>query len=100
LINAVNIYIDYAEYRAAGKGLSSFARVGDDGRIIISLDLKQNLPDLPEDYAKTVEEFALDEKTWRDVPRMNIVIMIVGSRGTFVLYILAGLIDLELNATR
>ena len=80
---------DYAEYKATGKGLSSFARVDDDGRIVISLDLKQKLPDLPEKYAKTVEEFALDEKSWRDVPAMNIVIMIVGSRGEFVLYTLA-----------
>jgi len=50
------------------------------------LDLKQKLPDLPKDYAKPVEEFALDEQTWRDVPQMNIVIMIVGSRGTLSLY--------------
>jgi sterol 3beta-glucosyltransferase len=79
---------DYTEYKAIGKGLSSFARVDDDGRIVISLDLKQKLPDLPEDYAKAVEEFALDEKSWRDVPAMNIVIMIVGSRGAFVSCIL------------
>lgn len=83
------IYPDYAEYKATGKGLSSFARVDDDGRIVISLDLKQKLPDLPEDYAKAVDEFALDEKSWRDVPVMNIIIMIVGSRGAFVLCTLA-----------
>jgi hypothetical protein len=96
------ICLDYAEYKAAGKGLSSFARIDDDGRIIISLDLKQKLPDLPKDYAKPVEEFALDEQTWRDVPQMNIVIMIVGSRGTLPLYILGGdeLTDLKTNSFR
>jgi sterol 3beta-glucosyltransferase len=82
IVESLNFCLDYAEYKAAGKGLASFARVSDDGRIIISLDLKQKLPDLPKDYAKPVKEFAFDEKTWRDVPRMNIVIMIVGSRGT------------------
>jgi len=93
LIDAVAISLDYAEYKAAGKGLSSFARVDEDGRIVISLDLKQKLPDLPKDYAKSVEEFALDEQTWRDVPRMNIVIMIVGSRGAFVLCIFGRAMD-------
>jgi hypothetical protein len=53
-----------------------------DGRISISLDLKKHLPDLPEDHAKDVQEFALDEKRWNEVPAMNVLIMIVGSRGT------------------
>ena len=48
---------------------------------MISLDLKRKLPDLPEDYAKEVNEFAVDARAWRDVPCLNIVIMIVGSRG-------------------
>ena len=48
---------------------------------MISLDLRQKLPDLPEDYAKEVNEFAVDAQAWQDVPRLNIVIMIVGSRG-------------------
>ena len=82
MVDVVDVCLDYAEYKATGKGLSSFARVGDDGRIVISLDLKQKLPDLPKDYAKAVEEFALDEKTWKNVPAMRIVIMIVGSRGS------------------
>jgi hypothetical protein len=81
---------NYAEYKAAGKGLASFARVSDDGRIIISLDLKQKLPDLPKDYAKPVKEFALDEQTWREVPQMAIVIMIVGSRGDVQPYVALG----------
>lgn len=64
-----------------GEGLASMARVTEDGRIVISLDLKKQLPDLPPDYAKDVEEFAVDDSTWTNVPAMNIVIMIVGSRG-------------------
>jgi hypothetical protein len=70
---------------STGKGLVSFARVTEDGRIIVSLDLKKKLPDLPKEYAKDVKEFAVDERGWRDVPRMNVVIMIVGSRGTSLL---------------
>lgn len=47
---------------------------------MISLDLKERLPDLPENHAREVKEFGVDEK-WQDYPPMNIVIMIVGSRG-------------------
>jgi sterol 3beta-glucosyltransferase len=72
---------EYAEYKSTGTGLSSFARITDDGRIVISLDLKKKLPDLPKEYSKEVKEFAVDNSGWRDVPRMNVVIMIVGSRG-------------------
>ena len=78
--------LGYAEYEAIGKGLASFARVSEDGRIVISLDLRQKLPDLPKDYAKEVNEFAVDAQAWRDVPRLNIVIMIVGSRGELLPY--------------
>ena len=73
--------IDYVEYKSSGDGLHSSARLTDDGRISISLDLKKTLPDLPEDHAKDVREFALDHKKWNEVPSMNILIMIVGSRG-------------------
>jgi len=73
---------DYVEYNASGHGLDSSARLTHDGRISISLDLKKHLPDLPEDHAKDVREFALDEKGWNEVPAMNVLIMIVGSRGT------------------
>lgn len=59
------------------------ARVGEDGRIVISLNLNRPLPDLPEDHAQEVKEFAVDEKRWTDVPRLNIVVMIVGSRGVY-----------------
>lgn len=79
-----------------GKGLSSFARLTEDGRILVTLDLKKALPDLPKDYANPVREFAIDpalEKYFKSpeeqptarqdgqVPKLNVVIMIVGSRG-------------------
>lgn len=58
------------------------ARVLPDGRIVISLDLKQKLPDLPEDHAQDIREFAVDKTEWKKYPSLNIVIMIVGSRGS------------------
>jgi sterol 3beta-glucosyltransferase len=85
-IQADPAIINYAEYVSSGKGLSSFARVTEDGRIVVSLDLKQKLPDLPKEYAKDVEEFAVDGSRWNEVPKINVVIMIVGSRGTSELF--------------
>lgn len=51
-----------------------------DGTINITLDLKQKLPELPTVH-REVSEFAVDASEWRNVPKLNIVIMIVGSRG-------------------
>jgi hypothetical protein len=81
----ISFGIDYAEYTSLGKGLNSSARVTDDGRIVISLNLKKALPDLAQDWVKDVhvEEYAVDETTYTDAPRLNVVIMIVGSRGMF-----------------
>jgi len=76
--------MDYSEYSASGKGLLSRARVTQDGRITVSLDLKKSLPDLPPNYAPNVKEFAIDEQRFREVPPLNIVIMIVGSRGRYL----------------
>ena len=59
----------------------SAARVAPDGRIGVTLDLKERLPDLPEDHAPQVAEFGVDEGNWQKYPSMSIVIMIVGSRG-------------------
>ncbi|KAG8929704.1 hypothetical protein FRC02_005216 [Tulasnella sp. 418] len=73
--------LNYSAYHASGKGLASSARVSDDGRIVISLDLKQKLPELPESYAKNVREYAVDKLTYDSPPKLSIVIMIVGSRG-------------------
>ncbi|CCO30407.1 hypothetical protein BN14_04436 [Rhizoctonia solani AG-1 IB] len=48
--------INYATYKALGKGLSSSANMTPDGRIVITLDLHKKLPDLPKDYANPVRE--------------------------------------------
>ncbi|RDB19239.1 Sterol 3-beta-glucosyltransferase UGT80A2 [Hypsizygus marmoreus] len=82
--------INYAEWKSTGKGLTSLARVTEDGRIVISLNLAQKLPDLPKNYARDVKEFAVDETEWRHYPRMNIVVMIVGSRGDVQPYVALG----------
>jgi sterol 3beta-glucosyltransferase len=79
------VLVEYAEYRVVGKGLTSFARVTPDGRISISLDLRNKLPDLPQDHANPVKEFAIDDIDYENPPLINIVIMIVGSRGAPIL---------------
>ncbi|KAJ7144963.1 UDP-Glycosyltransferase/glycogen phosphorylase [Mycena crocata] len=81
---------EYSEYISTGKGLASTARVLPDGRIVISLDLKQKLPDLPEGHAQDVQEFAVDKTDWRKYPSLSIVIMIVGSRGDVQPYVALG----------
>ncbi|CAE6514541.1 unnamed protein product [Rhizoctonia solani] len=73
--------INYASYKALGKGLTSSANMTPDGRIVITLDLHKKLPDLPKNYANPVREYAVDRVDWHVAPPMNIVIMIVGSRG-------------------
>jgi len=91
--------IDYSQYSLSGRGLNSSARITEDGRITIALDLKQALPDLPSGYANSVREFAIDPqlkvKTGETpygleigdvteggkIPRLSVVVMIVGSRG-------------------
>ncbi|KAJ3846924.1 glycosyltransferase family 1 protein [Lentinula lateritia] len=85
-----NPSINYAEYIQTGRGLFSKARIDPDGRIIISLDLKQQLPDLPPDYAPEIHEFGIDKSKWMEYPSMNIVIMIVGSRGDVQPYVALG----------
>jgi hypothetical protein len=72
---------DYSQYTLSGKGLASKAQVTKDGRINVSLNMKGKLPDLPKDWALAVEEFAVDETSFKDSPCLNIVIMIVVSRG-------------------
>jgi hypothetical protein len=62
--------------------LPTSVQLHSDGRINVSLALKRGLPDLPNNHALQVDEFATD-LNWKDCPQMNIVIMIVGSRGAF-----------------
>ena len=88
-------YQDYGEYVSSGKGLKSLATIGPDGQISLTFDLKQHLPDLPTDHAREVEEFAIDQTQWRDYPSMNIVIMIVGSRGDVQPYVALGKVLLK-----
>ena len=94
-----SLSIDYSQYALSGRGLDSSARITEDGRITVTLDLKQALPDLPSGYANDVQEFAIDPQfkakteetpfgleieglTERGkIPRLSIVLMIVGSRG-------------------
>jgi len=62
-------------------GLDSAASINPDGRISLQFDLKEGVPHMPQEHAQDVEEFAVDEKGWNVCPKMNIVVMIVGSRG-------------------
>ncbi|OCF44536.1 hypothetical protein I317_01608 [Kwoniella heveanensis CBS 569] len=73
--------LDYASYAADGPGLDSKAELDQMGMINIWVNLKKPLPDLPQDYARPVKEYAVDEKTSTQCPPLNIVIFIVGSRG-------------------
>ncbi|KAF8162758.1 glycosyltransferase family 1 protein [Crassisporium funariophilum] len=81
--------IGYAEYISQGEGLESTASISPDGRISIVLDLKNDVPELPQDHGQDVEEFAVDRQ-WKDYPCMNIVVMIVGSRGDVQPYVALG----------
>ncbi|PVF99017.1 UDP-Glycosyltransferase/glycogen phosphorylase [Serendipita vermifera] len=82
---------DFASYMASGKGLESTAIISKEGRIDVSVQLHKPLPDLPENYANPIREFAVDPhmttspiegpREGGKVPRLSVVIMIVGSRG-------------------
>ncbi|KAJ4479996.1 glycosyltransferase family 1 protein [Lentinula aciculospora] len=85
-----NSEINRAEYTQTGKGLFSKARIDHDGRIIVSLNLNKELPDLPPDYAPEVHEFGIDALKWMEYPPMSIVIMIVGSPGDVQPYVALG----------
>lgn len=83
---------DYAQYTSQGTGLLSIAKLNLDGQISMSFDLKKYVPDfLPSQIlTQQVDEFAVDHERWRDCPNMNIVIMIVGSRGDVQPYVALG----------
>ncbi|KIM49654.1 glycosyltransferase family 1 protein [Hebeloma cylindrosporum] len=82
--------INYSKYVAQGKGLDSSASINADGRISLHFDLKEGMPHMPPEHAQDVEEFGVDEKGWDVCPKMNIVIMIVGSRGDVQPYVALG----------
>jgi sterol 3beta-glucosyltransferase len=82
--------IDPALYKSSGKGLKSSVNMSEDGRINVSMHFNKRLPDLPPHYAYPIREFAIDHgfanptvgiRQEGTIPRMSIVIMIVGSRG-------------------
>ena len=77
-------------FRIDGKGLSSSARPDKNGRITVDFKLKAKLPDLPPDYARDTEEVDVEEerrgaagRAQFDVPVLDILMTIVGSRGPF-----------------
>ncbi|EJD52863.1 UDP-Glycosyltransferase/glycogen phosphorylase [Auricularia subglabra TFB-10046 SS5] len=89
---------DYTTFTSSGPGLASGATVTTEGRIQFTLDVKKPLPPLPL-QAHPVEEFAVDptiassdieESERANVPRMSIVIMLVGSRGDVQPYLALG----------
>ncbi|KAG8898178.1 hypothetical protein FRC00_003165 [Tulasnella sp. 408] len=80
----------YSRYQSIGKGLASSAQLTENGQILVSLDLKKKLPELPSDHATPVREFAIDRAASDQAPPMSIVIMIVGSRGDVQPYIALG----------
>ncbi|KAG8888197.1 hypothetical protein FRB98_008215 [Tulasnella sp. 332] len=89
-VDEMNPVIDYNRYKAVGKGLVSSAEITDGGRIAMSLDLRQPLADLPPEYAQSVQEYGVDRTNFATAPAMNIVIMIVGSRGDVQPFIVLG----------
>lgn len=50
-------------------------------RILVNLISKTKLPELPPDYGVDLPEFATDPSPHPQVPRLHVVIQIVGSRG-------------------
>jgi len=78
-IRAFTAFLDYSKYATQGKGLDSTASINPDGRISLNFDLKEGMPHMPPE--QDIEEFAVDVTGWNVCPKMNIVVMIVGSRG-------------------
>ncbi|KAG8712488.1 hypothetical protein FRC09_019814 [Ceratobasidium sp. 395] len=65
------------------------ARFRRDGRVQLSFDDRFSRS-LPPSYCEPVQEFAIDPTGFLDAPRMNINIMIVGSRGDVQPYLALG----------
>ncbi|CAE6371372.1 unnamed protein product [Rhizoctonia solani] len=63
--------------------------VSEDGRLTISFGNRMSKA-FPESYGAPVHEFGIDETGFRSAPRMNINIMIVGSRGDVQPYLALG----------
>ncbi|GHJ85208.1 hypothetical protein NliqN6_1610 [Naganishia liquefaciens] len=83
--------IDPSRLEIKGPELSTKAELRRDGTIRVSFNAKKKFPDLPPDYALPVREYGVDLSRPLRVPVLNIVIMIVGSRGDVQPYLAAAL---------
>ncbi|KAM0752550.1 UDP-Glycosyltransferase/glycogen phosphorylase [Meredithblackwellia eburnea MCA 4105] len=66
---------------AEGSAISSSAHLDDAGRIKMSLKSRWKLPSLPSDGGSEVTEQGVERDPHAQIPKLNIVIFIVGSRG-------------------
>ncbi|CAE7079432.1 unnamed protein product [Rhizoctonia solani] len=69
--------------------LDAKTAVSEDGRLTISFGNRMSKT-FPDSYGAPVHEFGIDETGFRSAPRMNINIMIVGSRGDVQPYLALG----------
>ncbi|KAG8730349.1 hypothetical protein FRC11_006914, partial [Ceratobasidium sp. 423] len=69
--------------------LDAKTAVSEDGRLIISFGNRMSKA-FPDSYGAPVHEIGIDETGFRSAPRMNINIMIVGSRGDVQPYLALG----------
>ncbi|ELU40833.1 UDPGT domain-containing protein [Rhizoctonia solani AG-1 IA] len=69
--------------------LDAKTTVSEDGRLNVSFGNRMSKA-FPESYGKPVHEVGIDEAGFRDAPRMNVNIMIVGSRGDVQPYLALG----------
>lgn len=74
---------DFADLEVSGPGAASRAAVVADGTVSVWLDVKKELPDLPQLLVppRRIPEVAVDINGGTDCPPLNIVIFVVGSRG-------------------
>ncbi|KAF8913387.1 hypothetical protein CPB85DRAFT_1561165 [Mucidula mucida] len=74
----------------SGEGLASSASITRDGRINVELEFKAKVPNLPRVEEDSGEDQTARKFTPSEFPKMNIVIMIVGSRGDVQPYVALG----------
>lgn len=85
---------DLSTFNLSGSNLQSTTKLSDDGRLVLDLRFAKLLPDLPPGYANDVAEPFVEKEPvqepgkdkWKGVvPNLNILLMLVGSRGAFCL---------------
>ncbi|KAK8853460.1 hypothetical protein IAR55_004167 [Kwoniella newhampshirensis] len=72
-------------FSSPGDGLDASASWSKTGDVDVWIDLKAKLPDLEEDLAPSVKEYAVDPSG--DVPILNIVMFVVGNSEEIQIYI-------------